>query len=59
MSRLLGGLLALYAAAIQVGSVVLAWHYAVDGYFGAILAFRVPGLSQGSCPAPIKAAICG
>jgi membrane-associated phospholipid phosphatase len=28
----------LYAGAIQVGSVVLAWHYAVDGYVGALLA---------------------
>jgi hypothetical protein len=31
---------------IQVGSVVLAWHYAVDGYLGAVLAivcWRVAG----------------
>lgn len=28
----LGGVFALYAAAILVGSVVLGWHYAVDGY---------------------------
>jgi hypothetical protein len=38
LSRPLGGLLAIYAAAIQVASVILAWHYAVDGYFGTLLA---------------------
>jgi hypothetical protein len=38
MSRLLGLLLAVYAVAIQIGSVVLAWHYAVDGYLGALFA---------------------
>ena len=37
-SRLLGFLLALYATVIQVGSVILGWHYAVDGYGGALLA---------------------
>lgn len=37
-SRLLGTLLALYAVAIHVGSVVLAWHYAIDGYLGAAMA---------------------
>ena len=37
-SKALGVLLILYAVAIQVGSVVLAWHYAVDGYLGAVLA---------------------
>jgi membrane-associated phospholipid phosphatase len=37
-SRLLGFLLALYAVVIQIGSVILAWHYAVDGYVGALLA---------------------
>ena len=37
-SRLLGFLLTLYAAVIQIGSVILAWHYAVDGYVGALLA---------------------
>jgi len=28
----------LYAAAIAIGSVFLQWHYAVDGYAGALLA---------------------
>jgi hypothetical protein len=37
-SRVLGFVLTLYAAAIQIGSVILAWHYAVDGYLGALLA---------------------
>jgi hypothetical protein len=38
LSRSVGVLLALYAVAIQIGSVVLAWHYAIDGYAGAALA---------------------
>ena len=38
LSRPLGLILAVYALAIQIGSVVLAWHYAVDGYAGAALA---------------------
>ena len=33
----LGGIMWLYAITIQVGSVHLAWHYAVDGYVSAIL----------------------
>jgi len=38
-SRVLGGLAALYAVAIQIGSVALAWHYAIDGYAGALCAW--------------------
>jgi hypothetical protein len=34
----LGWILVGYAALIQVGSVILAWHYAVDGYAGILLA---------------------
>lgn len=30
-----------FAALIQIGSVVLAWHYAVDGYAGALLTLIV------------------
>jgi hypothetical protein len=37
-SRIAGVLLAGYAAIIQLGSVLLAWHYAVDGYVGAVIA---------------------
>jgi hypothetical protein len=37
-SRVLGSILTAYAAVIQIGSVILAWHYAVDGYLGALLA---------------------
>jgi len=37
-ARWLGVVAALYAIAIQVGAVVLAWHYAIDGYAGAISA---------------------
>jgi len=38
-ARWLGIAAALYAIAIQVGSVVLAWHYAIDGYAGAVCAW--------------------
>ena len=34
-SRIAGMLLTGYAVVIQFGSVILAWHYAVDGYIGA------------------------
>lgn len=36
-SRWLGVLLTAFAAVIQVGSVALGWHYAVDGYVGACI----------------------
>lgn len=38
-SRWVGIVMAVYASLIQVGSIVLGWHYAVDGYAGAIIAF--------------------
>jgi membrane-associated phospholipid phosphatase len=37
-SRVVGVVLWLYAVVIQIGSVILAWHYAVDGYLGAVFA---------------------
>lgn len=38
VDRRLGYVLWAYAGVIMVGSVVLAWHYAVDGYAAALLA---------------------
>lgn len=35
--RWLGWLLTAFAVIIQIGSVHLAWHYAVDGYVGCVL----------------------
>jgi hypothetical protein len=37
-SKIVGVLMTGYAVVIQMGSVMLAWHYAVDGYIGALLA---------------------
>jgi len=37
-SKVLSILCVAYAVATQVGSVALAWHYAIDGYAGALLA---------------------
>lgn len=41
LSRPLGWALIFYTAIVQVGSVHLGWHYAVDGYFGIFLAYFV------------------
>lgn len=38
ISRLLGIFARIFAAGIMIGSVLLAWHYAVDGYAGAVIA---------------------
>lgn len=35
----LGILMGIYAVIVQIGSVFLGWHYAIDGYFAALLAF--------------------
>jgi hypothetical protein len=37
-SRTAGIVMTLFAISIQIGSVLLAWHYAVDGYVGAVIA---------------------
>ena len=39
ISRTAGILMGLYTLIVQVGSVLLGWHYAVDGYFAILLAF--------------------
>ena len=38
ISRGLGYALTVFATAMMIGSVLLGWHYAVDGYAGALLA---------------------
>jgi len=40
-NRILGAIGCLYAAAIALGSVHLGWHYAIDGYAGALGALAV------------------
>ncbi|EGA68205.1 membrane-associated phospholipid phosphatase [Vibrio sinaloensis DSM 21326] len=37
LNRKLGYLMWLYVVAIQIGSVHLAWHYAIDGYLSIVL----------------------
>lgn len=41
LSRWLGHALAIFAVIIMIGSVQLAWHYAVDGYLGALIACAI------------------
>ena len=38
LSRLAGIVASIFVVAIMLGSVLLAWHYAVDGYVGAAIA---------------------
>ncbi len=39
VNRTAGIIIGVYTVLIQSGSVLLGWHYAVDGYFGILLAF--------------------
>jgi membrane-associated phospholipid phosphatase len=38
ISRWMGWAMTAFALCIQIGSVLLGWHYAVDGYAGAVIA---------------------
>lgn len=38
-NRRFGQVMTVFALVIMLGSVLLAWHYAVDGYVGALVAF--------------------
>ena len=40
-SRLVGVLVSVFAGMIMIGSVALGWHYAVDGYAGALLTLMI------------------
>ena len=39
--KLSGVLMALYTVCVLIGSVLLGWHYAVDGYFSIALAYGI------------------
>jgi hypothetical protein len=45
-NRTAGMLLTLYAIIIFIGSILLAWHYAIDGYAGALIAYAIWRLTQ-------------
>ena len=40
-NKLLGIVLTLYALIIQVGSILLAWHYAIDGYISIVFTILI------------------
>lgn len=44
--RWAGHVMALFCAVIMVGSVMLAWHYAIDGYLGFLIAWGCWKLSK-------------
>jgi hypothetical protein len=54
-SLVLGFLLISYAALIQAGSVMLAWHYAVDGYLGTVFAILCWHLAGALVRKPVAA----
>lgn len=41
LSRAASSTMWIYTLLIQIGSVFLGWHYAVDGYFGIVLAYAL------------------
>ncbi|MES0825190.1 phosphatase PAP2 family protein [Ruegeria sp. SCP11] len=45
-SRWLGWAFTIFAVVIQIGSVHLAWHYAIDGYLGTLVALVCWYLAQ-------------
>ena len=46
INRKAGIAMFVYVALIQIGSVLLGWHYAIDGYFGIGLAWGLYKLSE-------------
>jgi len=55
LSNWLGIALWVFAMIIMLGSVVLGWHYAVDGYAGALIAiaiWRITGAALSRAPRP-------
>lgn len=46
ISRIGAWLMIAYTVVVQIGSVFLGWHYAVDGYVGILLALVIAGTSQ-------------
>ncbi len=56
ISRWLGWALVAFTATMLLGSVLLAWHYAIDGYLGILLAIAVWAGVTRLFPSPPKAA---
>lgn len=48
LSTKLGIVMWIFAAIIMLGSVVLGWHYAVDGYAGALIAVAIWKITGGA-----------